>query len=230
MSAIAADNHFRWMVTLGSQPDGYGCVIHPRIVLTSTNAFKTPGLGEGIQGLLSPCNFSNDASKFYCFRVGRFEKERKLAGLVLDEEFQDSDGKMPGSYPEIADAPPVPGQMLCVLTKQSLIGGHGANWDVAPEERGNYVCYSGGTVSLLRSPDKLLYTISGILTDDDSVGGAVFDQSGKIFGVVSGFLKHDCDPTRRDATRGAGRFIVFSPVFNTRTELLKLANGNERSG
>ena len=163
---------------------------------------------------------------YYKCSIGYFDKERDLAALIVDKVLLDRDGNEFEGYPEIADVRPSPGQALGVLVEQHLTGTRGPRWRDDRSE--TYICFTYGYVSLLRGGQELLFALSGILAEERDVGAAVFDERGKIYGIVTDYLRHYVDPAHRHIAVGSGCFIAFSPVYECRKEMLLLESGEAK--
>jgi hypothetical protein len=244
MSIKAAENHYNLRVQIG-HPDrapnwthgsallwdkvGNGCLVRPQIVLTALSVWKSAENNRyGYEPLVKSDDelnqnddadegdhsdaASNDESIYRC-KLGQADEERDLAGLILDKPFRDAKGNELTNFPEIAETPPSPGQVLCVLSQQyfsdSKIYG----------ETQNYICFIYGTVCLLRGKKNVLYGLSGIQIDEQYVGASVFDENGKIYGVVTKFLYAPKLPEHGGSKEC---FVVFTPIYKFARKILRL--------
>lgn len=226
MNVSAAENHYTWRADIGHSrkekwPDttqwslcGHGCIVHPRIALTSMGVLKrAQDTGGYVVSLRS-------GKSFLEAKPGRADKERGLALLVSGKHIEDRDGRQLASFPTLADSPPEPGQALGIITEQHLVGSGSAAW--GDNRRGGFLCYTYGSVALLRHGSEVLYALSGIVTDEQHTGKAVFDEHGRIVGVITDYLRHDRNSEHLGAPQGASCFIVFSPVYKMSAEVRRI--------
>ena len=114
------------------------------------------------------------------------------------------DDKSIETFPEIASERPGPGQTLGVLLEQSLDNERGTNF-------ARYLCYTFGTVSLLRGETELLHGLSGLEWQETHLfGKAVFDPAGKLYGITTRYLK--CNFETVAGVRAQTGYLVFSPL------------------
>ena len=199
---------------------GYGCIIHPRIVLTSFTAWEETQDGRTqMYDSTYGVSIKVGESQYQC-ELGFSDEKRDLAALVVSHPLPGREGKKLKTFPDIADGPPAPGQALGLLVEQNLVRATARGRYGAKEE--SFICYTYGYTSLLRGKKELLFALSGILTNDQQVGAAVFDEAGKIYGVVTSYLRHYVDSSHQHATAGAGCFVAFAPVYQCAKGLLRL--------
>ena len=234
MSIIAAESHYNWRVQIGHHSrasnwahgcallwdkTGYGCMVHPRIVLTSLSVWQEAQASQhGYEAMVrvgdddpkEDPDLNEKGESGYKCQLGYADKERDLAALILDKRFLDRSGKKVTRFPPIAPARPKPGQALAVLTEQHL---HGAR------RGGSYICFTYGYTCLLRGEDEVLFALTGIMPGQTYVGAAVFDERGKIYGVVTDYLSPNVDPRAKEL---ATYIVVFSPVYKCASQILRL--------
>jgi len=223
MKTLAAENHYHWQVEVGCQirnaagshidwnTSGYGCLVHPRIVLTTNQVW---GAAENATYRQSEVMVRVGETEYPCTR-GYCDEERNLAALVLAHPADNTKGKPFKSFPAVAENPPKPGQALGVLVKQHLYSQEGTH------SGGEYTCYTFGYVSLLRGEDELLFALSGVEAMTPYFGNVLFDEDGKIHGVAVDFLRTSVETGYGKSHNG---FMVFSPIYTLAKATKQLAS------
>jgi hypothetical protein len=214
MKTIGAENHHHWQVDVGHfhrddfvnrvqwSKTGFGCLVHPRIVLTTLDAWNAASNDWRRRDEVS----IRIGSETYPCQLGHQEKERNLAALVLAQSACDAENKPYTEFPNVARELPAPGQALGILLEQFLSLENGRDGD-----GGKFICYAFGTVTLLRGESRLLHGLSGLEWQHTKLfGRAVFDAAGKIYGITTHFLK--CNLESVEGVRAQTGYLVFSPL------------------
>jgi hypothetical protein len=140
----------------------------------------------------------------YPCQLAHQEPEINLAALMLNTPVRDIEGQAFKTFPQLATELPAPGQILGILIRQGLRGQTGR------DNAHRYMCYTFGRLSLLQRAQEVLYGLSGLEWRDHHFGNAVFDESGKLHGVTTDYLRVNCNETLAvDARTG---YLVFSRV------------------
>src|SRR4051812_14418073 len=118
MKILAAENHSNWQVEVGYHrasnfggdplwsTSGFGCVVHPRIVLTSSDVWQKTAERRPYEGEAMVRIGETD----YVCTLGHEDQKRNLALLVTAEPLADAEGNRFKNFPAVPDTRSKPGQ------------------------------------------------------------------------------------------------------------------------
>ena len=224
MKILAPDSRYLCRVEIGCVvPDpsgthtcwnmfGYGCMVHPKVVLTSNAVWQAAEKAMHRRGEV----LVRIGQTGYACNLGYQDCERNLVALVLAQPAKDADGKPFESFPTVAEEPPHPCQTLGTLVNQSLYSQN--NDPLIPVE---YLCFVTGSVSLLLGKGESLFGLCGLEAKYAHFGNAVFDEAGAIYGVATDFL--NTSPVGGSFGGAQKGILVFTPVYTMAKEAKRLA-------
>ena len=222
MEANPAQRHYGWRVQVGSSRQisfgggpinftmqGYGCLIAPRLVLTSWQVWQASQRTHS--SVKTGPQISSGKTIIECELAGANEGH-DLALLRTTGPLTDAAGTDHDPYPNFSSTEPTIGQWASVLIQANLADLR--LWG----EMHPYDCLAGSSISLLSFGNKTSYALSGIMMDTAWIGNAVLDAEGDLLGIVTGYFT---GPTpNAQAQRLAQRYIVFTPVTAAMTKAM----------